>query len=637
MGKKWKEMEGIGETFNLAHAKDKGVDQQLIRLQGWGSNLGMYAHYVRRGGNVRTLITDGGGQVDVVAQMQAQRGLKAWRAETLKELMFPTELLSPKRANRNWWTKGQNNLFYAMAYTQWAKDAKGQKLHKNSYTLFAAHRAKAGSGFVEENMSVSVARKFFVAKWNNIVKSIPLWALKFVRRYPHGYRLPMLQVLFHGGEEMIPHLKHNTMMILDLHAYLKSRSRKVSQLKLITKIGLKKAYMRILKIKTSDWKIIAGLYLGNNKLGLEGQLSIPKGDDLLRRKKTVWIASFWHEESGREVVKLYDTAGDRQSDGFAQIWRDLIGKGYEMQRLSQSTTYKRKNHRAMRGDKYPTKISAHRVGIAKVISVLRCKTGGKLSADIKWILAEEMCGGPEKGEMRDMYRVPSRQKVLIKLLANHCKKTYGTEADKEITNKYSTALWHHLHKVADTLKMYDYCKGQGVDYELEGSHVENFVRLNHDRLSALQRRLQLIAEEKELDIEFASKTRLHALPSSNSTTFLDTKRKVIGEGKDMNHCIGSYSSNAYNGECSVYSVNLNGLRATMMLKNHGFYQVYGPSNKSISNAMKTELLKYFKEIQNNLEVSKEKRAYAGECLKSAWLVHTGSYEMGGLEQDIDIS
>jgi hypothetical protein len=62
---------------------------------------------------------------------------------------------------------------------------------------------------------------------------------------------------------------------------------------------------------------------------------------------------------------------------------------------------------------------------------------------------------------------------------------------------------------------------------------------------------------------------------------LNTPAKLVQEGRDMNHCVGTYANEVRHGHSTIVSFNLNGQRATVELSRDGtrVKQCYGAGNK----------------------------------------------------------
>ena len=70
------------------------------------------------------------------------------------------------------------------------------------------------------------------------------------------------------------------------------------------------------------------------------------------------------------------------------------------------------------------------------------------------------------------------------------------------------------------------------------------------------------------------------LPKNKGVKFLSTVQEVLEEGKEMNHCVGSYSSRAIKGSCFLFHVDYNGEMATVEVSGGNVSQVYGPKNSN---------------------------------------------------------
>jgi len=111
-----------------------------------------------------------------------------------------------------------------------------------------------------------------------------------------------------------------------------------------------------------------------------------------------------------------------------------------------------------------------------------------------------------------------------------------------------------------------------------------FLELMGDRLLPLMRRVcqkDVLLSGVDLSEFDTTPTALpdKPLPEIEGITFLDTVYSVKREGKDMHHCVGTYSNKAVKGESYLFHVEHKGDKATIELNSMlGYNRGHGPNN-----------------------------------------------------------
>jgi hypothetical protein len=134
---------------------------------------------------------------------------------------------------------------------------------------------------------------------------------------------------------------------------------------------------------------------------------------------------------------------------------------------------------------------------------------------------------------------------------------------------------------------------------------EKFMRGENER--ELQR-------QKEKEIEKYERLRVQKtalppipLPDDDRIKFLSTYEEVVNEGKEMNHCVGTYAEKAIDGDCFLFHIEYEGQIATAeILRNGHVQQVRGRFNAS--NVATEWGREYFKSWSRNFPQSEQKYA-----------------------------